>query len=240
MRKISCDGIDYNPGRLTRKWVRFWARRSGIGLFGRFSSRMAAKFSPPHAGQVRLAYYGPNGYIDATVQIHHNDFQVGTNVYIAPRVVIFQAAAGQTIKFGDKVSIHRDVVFETGKNGFIDIGNQSSIHPGCQLKAYAQPIIIGNGVMIAANVALYSYDHGMVVDIPMREQPIVSKAPISIGDEAWIGTGAIVLSGVSIGKGAVIGAGSVVTKDIPDNAIAVGNPARIVKYREQQNDNKCE
>ncbi len=236
MKKISCGGEPFKPGRLQRKWVRFWARRSGTDLFGRFASRLAAKFFPPHAGQVRLAYYGPNGYIDAFAQIHHADFQVGNNVYIAPRVIIFQAAEGGAITFGDKVSIHRDVVFETGQSAYIKIGAKSSIHPGSQLKAYAQPIIIGEGVMIAANSALYSYDHGMIAGVPMREQPIASKAPIRIGDEAWIGTGAIILSGVTIGKGAVVGAGSVVIKDIPDNAIAVGNPARVVKMREKQNE----
>ncbi len=85
--------------------------------------------------------------------------------------------------------------------------------------------------MIAANVALYSYDHGMDPDLPIRRQPITAKAPITIGSDAWIGTGAIILSGVTIGEGAVVGAGSVVTRDIPAGAIAVGNPARVIRYR---------
>ena len=233
MRKTASGGIDSNSGKLILKWVGFWARRSGVGSFGRFASRMAAMFSPPHVGQVKLAYHGANGYIDASAQIFHADFQVGRNVYIAARVLIFQNRGGQAITFGDKVSIHRDVVFETGQNAYIDIGSMSSVHPGCQLKAYVQPIIIGEGVMLAANAALYSYDHGMIAGIPIRKQPLVSKAPITIGDDAWVGTGAIILSGVTIGSGAVIGAGSVVTQDIPANAIAVGNPAKVVKYREE-------
>ena len=53
-----------------------------------------------------------------------------------------------------------------------------------------------------------------------------------MGDDVWIGTNSVVLPGVTIGKGAVIGAGTVVTKDIPEYAIAVGNPARVIKYRE--------
>ena len=56
--------------------------------------------------------------------------------------------------------------------------------------------------------------------------------PIRIGDDVWLGTGAVVTRGVTIHSGAVIGARAVVTEDIPANAIAMGNPARVVKYRE--------
>jgi acetyltransferase-like isoleucine patch superfamily enzyme len=57
----------------------------------------------------------------------------------------------------------------------------------------------------------------------------VKIAPVRIGDRAWIGFNTILLAGVTIGKGAVVGCGSVVTKDVPDNAVAAGNPARIVR-----------
>jgi len=64
----------------------------------------------------------------------------------------------------------------------------------------------------------------------MREQPVESK-PVVIGADVWIGAGASVLPGVTIGDGAVIGARAVVTKDIPPNAIAVGIPAKVIRYR---------
>ena len=63
---------------------------------------------------------------------------------------------------------------------------------------------------------------------------ILDMAPVRIGNNVWIGGNAVVLMGVTIGRNAVIGAGSVVTKDIPDNAVAVGNPARVIRYIENE------
>jgi acetyltransferase-like isoleucine patch superfamily enzyme len=86
---------------------------------------------------------------------------------------------------------------------------------------------------IASGCALYSYDHGILPNMLIGKQPLQSKGRILIDDDAWLGFGVIVLSGVRIGKGAVVGAGSVVTRDIPDGAIAVGSPARVIKMRSE-------
>jgi len=122
-------------------------------------------------------------------------------------------------------------VLDTGRHDYIEIGAGSSIHPSCQLKAYIEPILEGQGVMIAANVAIYSYDHGMAPHQPIRMQAITAKAPVTVHDKVWIGNGAMILSGVPIGDGAVVAAGSVVTKDIPAAAIATGNPAHSIIHR---------
>ncbi|NEQ84957.1 MAG: maltose O-acetyltransferase [Moorea sp. SIO2I5] len=71
------------------------------------------------------------------------------------------------------------------------------------------------------------------LDIPMMEQGVYSKGPVVIGDDVWLGAGAIVLDGVRIGKGCIIGAGAVVTKDLPDYAVAIGVPARVIRMRQQ-------
>jgi acetyltransferase-like isoleucine patch superfamily enzyme len=92
-------------------------------------------------------------------------------------------------------------------------------------------INIGQGVQLAPNCALYSYNHCFEPHKPIREQPLHTKGGINIGDEAWLGVGAIVLDGVRIGKGAVIAAGSIVTQDVPDSAVAAGVPAHVVKMR---------
>lgn len=233
MRLISHGGVGNSAGRLARLWARFWARWGGPGPTGRIASRLTALFSPPHLDQVPLAYLSPRGYIDASATIYHSHLELEPNVYIAPRVLIVQHADGGPIFLGERVAIHRGARLETGQGGSIRVASFSSIHPGCQLLAFIEPILIGEGVMIAANVAIYSYDHGMVPDVPIREQPIVSKGAITIGDDAWIGTGAIVLSGVTIGDGAVVAAGAVVTKDVPENAIVAGNPAHVIKYRSE-------
>lgn len=65
----------------------------------------------------------------------------------------------------------------------------------------------------------------------MRYAPIIAK-PVIIKDDVWIGSNAVIMPGITIGKGAVIGAGAVVTKDVPPNAIVMGIPAKLVKYRE--------
>jgi acetyltransferase-like isoleucine patch superfamily enzyme len=175
----------------------------------------------------------PRGYIDSLAEIYHSEFYLGRHVYLAPRVLVYENDHGGPIVLGDKVAIYRDVILETGQRGSIRVGSGSSIHPGCQLKAYVEPIVIGEGVMIAGNVAIYSYDHGMAPDRPIREQPITAKAPVTMHDEVWIGTGAVILSGVTIGEGAVVAAGAVVTKDVPAGAIVAGNPACLIKQRRE-------
>jgi acetyltransferase-like isoleucine patch superfamily enzyme len=92
-------------------------------------------------------------------------------------------------------------------------------------------IKIGNDVLIGAYVQIIDVDHGMSIDKPVREQEAIIGEVI-IGNDVWIGAGAKILKDVHIGDGAIIGANAVVTKDIPPNAIAVGIPAKVIKYRQ--------
>lgn len=208
-------------------------RYAGLDTIGRLSTRLAVVFARPHKARVYLARMNPKGYISPSAIIYHQQLCLGANVFMDDRVVIFQREGGGPIEIGDRVYIYRDVIVETGYGGFFTIANDASIHPRCQLNAYVSPIRIGSGVMIAPNCAFYSYDHGVAPNQAIREQPLQSKGEIVVGDNAWIGVGAIVLSGVRIGSGAAIAAGAVVTSDIPENAIAAGMPARVVKMRDQ-------
>lgn len=88
-------------------------------------------------------------------------------------------------------------------------------------------ICFGNNVMLGPNVQLYTATHPM--NKHERSTMLEYAKPIKIGNDVWIGGGAIICPGVTIGNGVVIGAGAVVTKDIPDDVFAGGNPAKVIK-----------
>ena len=88
-------------------------------------------------------------------------------------------------------------------------------------------VTIGKNAQIAPNVSIYTAGHPIHPD--SRNSGYEYGIPITIGDNVWIGGNTVILPGVTIGDNVVIGAGSVVTKDIPDNAIAVGNPCKVIR-----------
>ena len=91
---------------------------------------------------------------------------------------------------------------------------------------------MGDNIMIGPDCEFHANNHRIDrLDIPMTEQGCDEERPVIIGSDVWIGSRVIVLPGVHIGNGCVIGAGSVVTKDVPDYAIACGNPAVVKKFR---------
>lgn len=113
--------------------------------------------------------------------------------------------------------------------GEVSLGDHCFINRGCYL---AGQITIGHFVMLASNVAIIGGDHELNQDDrPMRFAGRAASLPVRIGDDVWIGHGAILLHGITVGDGAVIAAGSVVTRDVPAYAIVAGNPARELRAR---------
>jgi acetyltransferase-like isoleucine patch superfamily enzyme len=212
----------------TKLWVRFWMKFSGLSRVGRIACQIAGWFQPPSYGRVPLALFGTMGYISPTAMIVQKDLKLSRGCFIGDAVTIYQSPTGDAVILSEGVHIHRDTTLQTGEGGIITIGVQTHIQPRCQIVSYVGPIRIGKRCEIAPHCGFYPYDHGMGTGVSINQQPMTSKGGISIGDDVWIGFGAIVLDGVHIGKDAVIGAGSVVTKDVPSKCIAVGNPARVI------------
>ena len=88
-------------------------------------------------------------------------------------------------------------------------------------------IYVGDYTMMGPNVTIATAGHPILPEL--REQQYQYNAPVHIGKCCWIGAGAIILPGVTIGDNVVVGAGSVVTKDLPSNVVAVGNPCRVLR-----------
>lgn len=109
----------------------------------------------------------------------------------------------------------------------ISLGNNFYMNSGCHILG---DITIGNNVMIGPKTVIWGRDHGMSKSFKMNKQNHIKKA-IKIGNDVWIGANVTILKGVNISDHAVIGAGSVITKDVPTNAIVVGNPGKVIKYR---------
>lgn len=130
----------------------------------------------------------------------------------------------------------------SGKSGFtfgnrhyarplLEVGDGTFIGHGCSI-AVAESVRIGSRCLLAGGVRIADYD-GHPIDAARRRagEPTPSEAirPVIIGDDVWIGFGAIILKGVTIGDKAIVGAGAVVTRDVPSEVVVAGNPARIVK-----------
>ena len=119
---------------------------------------------------------------------------------------------------------------------FCDYGTNTSIgdrfyaNTGCIFLDSA-PVTIGDRVLFGPAVQLLGATHPL--EAGLRAQGLEYAAPIAIGDDAWLGGGAIVLPGVTIGDRAVVGAGSVVTRDVPADVVVAGNPARVIRSLEE-------
>ncbi|WP_104546869.1 transferase [Chroococcidiopsis sp. TS-821] len=225
-------------GIATTTWAAFWMQFAGLNGIGRITTWIATWFTPPYYARRRLARFNAKGYIAPSATIYHTQIKLGKHIFIGDRVTIFEDKKEPNIDSGsveiaDRVHLYGDTIIQTGEWGRLTIGSDTHIQPRCQFSAYRAPIQIGRGVQIAPNCAFYPYDHGIAPGELISKQPLQTKGGIVVEDDAWLGFGVIVLDGVRIGKGAVVGAGAVVSRDIPDNAIAVGVPARVVGMRSQ-------
>lgn len=131
---------------------------------------------------------------------------------------------------GPRTLIARDTVMLV-KSNFLRIGADTSIGSQCNLSAVSG-IEIGDFCIIAGQCYFGGGRYKMALNgTPMVMQGLETKGPVKIGNDVWIGANVTILDGVTVGNGAIIGAGSVVTKDVPENAIMGGVPAKQISTR---------
>jgi acetyltransferase-like isoleucine patch superfamily enzyme len=123
---------------------------------------------------------------------------------------------------GSKIRVHE---------GEVSIGAKTVMGQECTISAY-QHVEIGRECIVADRVMLIDFDHGAVeVERPIRLQGIY-KRDVRVGHNVWIGYGACILRGVTVGDNSIVGTSAVVTKEVPENAVVAGSPARVVRMRE--------
>ena len=128
---------------------------------------------------------------------------------------------------GKNVNIEQGAQFSSATS----LGDNSGIGYNCIL---SPKVTIGNDVMMGPYCMIYTANHGFDdLSVPMWKQKHKSFEPVVIGNDVWIGGRVTILPGVHVGDGAIIGAGAVVTHDVPSYAIVGGNPAKIIKYRKE-------
>jgi len=141
----------------------------------------------------------------------------------------FRGLCGKLIlrRCGKHVNIEKGANFSSSD----ELGDYS----GLGICAQVGGVTIGKYVMMGPHCTIYTRNHAFDrLDIPMCEQGFQEYKRVTIGDDVWIGGHVIILPGITIGKGAIIGAGSVVTRDVPDYAVVGGNPAKTIKFRNQE------
>ncbi len=149
-----------------------------------------------------------NCQILGNMTLINKNVKVGKNVTFYPNVMLW---GDGPVTIGDNVDIGiNTVIYAKSERGGVTIGNNTSI--------------AGNNYIIDSN-------HGTSANILINQQEMGSE-PIFIGDDVWIAAGCQIIKGAKIGDGAIIGAGSLVNKEIPENTIAFGTPAKVYRKRE--------
>ncbi len=155
--------------------------------------------------------YGINNVVKHNVEIILTE---GARLKIGSNCVIQNYTFIQLTKPAPKLYIGNNVVI--GRHNMLTVKDT---------------VTIGDFTRMGAYVQIIDHNHGIDKNHLIADQKAIIE-PVSIGKDVWVGAGAKVLSGVTIGDGAIIGSNAVVTHSIPDYAIAVGMPAKVIKYRE--------
>ncbi|MBQ0074885.1 MAG: acyltransferase [Prevotella sp.] len=175
--------------------------------------------APINANPKAICFLGEIGMINCPERI-----TIGDNTAFGEMVYLTAWDTFQCIKDGKTVTQHFNPSIIIGKNCHFGIQNHISA---------TNNITIGDNLLTGKWVTIVDNSHGNTdidqLQIDPLKRPIISKGPVHIGDNVWIGDKATILPNVTIGDGAIIAANAVVTKDVPAYSIAAGNPAKIIK-----------
>lgn len=153
--------------------------------------------------------------------------RVGAKTSVGSRLHVRNARG---IALGTRVEIEHDVYLKlVADEARLAIGDFTFVGRGCEIDV-AERVTIGEHALLAPGVFIVDHTHKHARGLRLDEQGIASAA-VTIGRDAWIGAGAIILHGVTIGDGAIVGAGAVVTRDVAPHAIVGGVPARVIGER---------
>lgn len=149
----------------------------------------------------------------------HGRTDLAADAFVAASAAVFC----EELRMGERSYIGAHA-YVTGE---VAIGSDSTINPFAVVRGR---ITLGDGVRIGAHTSMLAFNHGTGPERPIFRQPHTSLG-ITVGDDVWIGSNAVILDGVTIGSHSIVGAGAVVTKDVDPWSVAVGNPARKLRDR---------
>jgi len=155
--------------------------------------------------------------------------KTGPKVSIGPGCRFWMPAG---IVMGERATLEGEVWLKlVSARSRLEVGAYAFFGQGCQVNVLER-VEIGEHCLFGPRCVIVDHNHGIQPGRRIDEQPCASK-PIRIGSDVWCGAGAVILPGVAIGDGAVVGAQSVVTHDVPPMAVVAGNPARVLRMRNE-------
>lgn len=178
-------------------------------------------------------------YLQEAVRLHNRQSKVLSD---CPTLVlkgssVFQSYQTGCMRVRGRVKIEHGCVFGFGESlndvGEVDIGEGTWVGEYNNFRLTGgTKIFIGSNCLISQFCSFISINHGVDPSLPIKEQPNdLSRKDIAIGDDVWIGTGAVILPGVQVGTGSVIGANSTVTTNVPAMEVWAGSPAKKIRAR---------
>ena len=204
-----------------------WKNRTLVS-FSRFLIRFVCE-------ELNILFGVITSWLNRQILLSYN-VKIGSNFQIGPEKIKLFIPLGGRICIGNDVKVYTPIELVTNtinyKEVAILIGNGTGIGHNTSIRA-ARKVVIGENCLIAPFVTIIDTNaHPLDPDKRLRRERIPDDEirPVEIGDNVWIGERAVIGPGVKIGNGSIVGANALVIKDVPENTVVVGNPARVASW----------